>query len=112
MREKLIPKVLKVHKACMLTEVLWPLQNTFVSGRCQELKQRKGIRVSDIIQDSHYIMKWKIAGTHCITTFVIGFKLPNVLNLLLSNEKSKLNIYSIGMWQDSCMNYASFKIIQ
>lgn len=53
MREKLIPKVLKGHKACMLTEVLWPLQNTFVSGRCQELKQRKGIRVSDI---SKYIV--------------------------------------------------------
>lgn len=41
MREKSIPKVLKGHKACILKKVLWPLQNTFVSRMCQELKQKE-----------------------------------------------------------------------
>lgn len=100
MREKLIPKVLKGHKVCLLKKVLWLLQNTFVSRRW---------RVSDIalkihykLQDNHYLMKWKEAGRCCITTFVIVFK-------LLSHEKLKLNIYPT--WQTFCMNYASFIIM-
>lgn len=109
MREKLIPKVLKGHKVCLLKKVLWLLQNTFVSRRCQELKQKKEygfltlLKIHYKLQDNyHYLMKWKVAGRCCITTFVIVFK-------LLSHEKLKLNIYPT--WQTFCMNYASFIIM-
>lgn len=68
-----------------------------------KIKAKKGIKVSDIAkyivtrQPLFNDMKNSRQALHNNISFVNDFKLPNVLNLLLSNEKSKLNIYSIGM---------------
>lgn len=63
-----------------------------------KIKAKKGIKVSDIAkyivtlrQPLFNDMKNSRQALHNNISFVNDFKLPNVLNLLLSNEK--LNIY-------------------
>lgn len=62
-----------------------------------KIKAKKGIKVSDIAkylvtrQPLFHDMKNSRQALHNNISFVNDFKLPNVLNLLLSNEK--LNTY-------------------